>query len=192
MSDAEAQGWGRRGKIGFVAVLGSIAYLIASETVLRPDHEVFYTRPAITAVHCSDFSWGSSCAAAAQFAVANNGRVPQDDLRVTWGHEPHDTQRWSVSWRTSDLVASAKPSAPPQLRAVDGARSFDYEIHALVPNTVVDFEIKCLGCTREDLRAAQNAAFAVTGAGVTEADPRATMFVRFFTNVGRLIGVLAP
>lgn len=180
--------WSRTGKAGVLLVFGSIGMLILSETVLRPDHEVFYSRPTVRA-HCWTAAGQESCWASASFAIANNGRSAQDDVRIDWDV---DAQRWALSCRDSDLIGSAKRRRAPRVQRAEGVATFAYEIRAFDPNTVLDCRLDCLRCAREDVDALKQVAFAVSGEGVVEADPRATMFVRFFVNAGRVLGALSP
>jgi len=188
MRDDSGWGWSRAGRTGFALALVSIGLLIASETVLRPDHEVLYSRPAVSA-RCTTTAGRDRCWASASFAIANNGRVAQDDVRLNWAL---DVQRWSLSCRDSDLIGSTKRRKRPRLRAIAGAGALAYEIRAFDPNTILDCSVDCLRCAREDVLALRRATFTVSGAGVTEADPRSTMFARFFINAGRVLGALSP
>lgn len=180
--------WSRTGKAGFLLVLGSIGMLILSETVLRPDHEVFYSRPKVSA-HCRSAAAGEWCWVSASFAIANNGRVAQDDVRIDWGI---DAQRWPLFCGGSDLIGSAKRRRAPRLQRVANSALLAYQVYSFDPNTILDCSVDCMRCTREDVAALEQAAFAVTGQGAVEADPRATIFLRFFVNAGRLLGALSP
>jgi hypothetical protein len=188
MSDASGPGWRRAGGAGFGLALVSIGVLVASETVLRADHEVFYSQPVLRAT-CGVVAETERCSAVATFSIANNGRVAQDDVRVHWSL---DARRWALSCHDSDLVGSARHRRSPELRSVDGSMVLAVEIRAFDPNTILDCSVNCFHCERHDLRALQDASFEVRGAGVREADPRATMFSRLFLNMGRVIGALSP
>lgn len=188
MSDDGGTFWSRSGKAGFLLVLGSIGMLVLSETVLRSDHEVFYSRPTVSS-HCRTTAGREWCWVSASFAIANNGRVAQDDVRIEWGI---DAQRWPLFCGGSDLIGSAKPRRAPRLTRSEGAATLAYDIREFDPNTILDCSVDCMRCSREDIAALEQAAFAVTGQGVVEADPRATIFVRFFVNAGRVLGALSP
>ncbi len=188
MSDDGRRPWSRTGKAGFLLALGSIGMLLLSETVLRSDHEVFYSRPVVRA-DCWSAAGQEACWASATFAVANNGRVVQDDVRIEWRV---DAQRWRLYCRDSDLIGSAKQRRAPRLQRVAETAELAYEVRSFDPNTILDCNVNCLRCGREDVVALKEAAFAVTGKGAVEADPRATMFTRFFINLGRVIGLFSP
>jgi len=188
MSDRAGKLWSRTGKAGFLLVAGSIGMLILSETALRSDHEVLFSRPVVRS-HCGTTAGQEWCWASATFAVANNGRVAQDDVRIEWGI---DAQHWRLACRDSDLIGSARQRRSPGLRRSEGSATFAYDIRGFDPNTILDCRIDCLRCTREDIVLIERADFAVRGMGVTEADPRTTVFTRFFVNIGRMLGALSP
>jgi len=188
MRDDSRWGWGRAGRTGFALALVSIGLLVASETVLRSDHEVLYSRPVVSA-RCTTAAGRDRCRASASFAIANNGRVAQDDVRLNWAL---DARHWSLSCRDSDLIGSAKRRKRPRLRAIARASALAYEIQAFDPNTILDCSVDCTRCAREDVLALRRATFTVSGTGVSEADPRSTLFARLFINAGRVFGALSP
>ena len=184
-----AQGHWGFGKIAGVAlVAGSLGWLIASETVLKPQHELLYSRLSVRS-YCYEVKKRERCAGEAKFSVANNGSAAQDDVHIRWQHGPG---RWYPTWYVSELVASAKKRAKPKLQISAVADGVDLSIRELDPNVVIDVEFRCNFCTRDDLRLADAGAFSVSGTGATEADPRMTMFGRFFLNIGRAISVVLP
>ena len=188
MSDDGGKLWSRTGKAGFLLVAVSIGIVVLSETVLRSDHEVLFSRPAIRS-HCGTVAGQEWCWASATFAVANNGRVAQDDVRIEWRM---DAQHWRMSCHDSDLIGSARKRGSPDLRRSEGTTMLAYDIRRFEPNTILDCRIDCTRCTREDIALIEQAEFAVTGEGATESDPRATLFARFFINIGRMLGAVSP
>jgi len=188
MADDAHGTWGFGKIAAVVLVAGSLGWLIASETVLKPEHELLYSRLSVRS-HCYEVKKRERCAGEAKFSVANNGKVAQDDVRIEWKHGPG---RWYPTWYVSELVGSTKKRAQPKLHVNGVADGVDLAIRELDPNVVIDFEFHCNFCTRDDLRLADAGEFSVAGSGAKEADPRMTMFGRFFVNIGRMIGVLLP
>jgi hypothetical protein len=168
-----------------IAVLAGLAWLMLSESALRPRHEILY-RLAPVFSQCSGTTAKESCVAEYRLSLANSGLAPQERVEVRW---PAQFAGWSVDWTSSDLVASAGRRADPEVNmSKDG--DFTHEIRNLAPNTLVELTLRCAECSRAQVEGTRQAAVRVEARGkVIERDPRATMLGRAALNAARLLGI---
>ena len=154
-----------------------------SESVMRPEHELLY-RLAVVFSHCAQGAGKESCAAQYRLSVANSGLARHEIVLVRW---PAEFSEWRIDTRSSDLVASVERRAEPEVRSVEEAGTFMHEIRNLDPDTLLEFGISCLGCTRAQAEAPRDAVVRIEARGkVIETDPRPTMFGRAVTNALRI------
>jgi hypothetical protein len=177
-------------RIGWRSVAGggllvSIAWLVASETLLRPEHEILYTGSLFS--QCVPTKEGEVCIARYAVSIANTGRTVRDDVRLEIGRPLRD---WIAGTRASDLVGSTVTRPDPEIgTSVDDEKTV-YDIRRLAPNTVVDFEIRCHPCPREQIRALKDAPLIVHAKGaVVNTEPRSTMFGRALRNLARVLSI---
>ena len=159
--------------------------MIFSESALRPRHEVLYHLSPIVS-QCVPSAASESCVALYRLSLANSGREPQESVEVRW---PAPFAGWQVNWASSDLVASAEPRADPEI-AVSKGGEFAHEIRNLVPNTLVEFSLRCVDCTRAQLEAAREATVRIAARGkIMDREPRTTMLGRAATNAARVMNI---
>jgi len=168
------------------AALAGVAGIVLSQTVLWPKYEVLYSG-GVTAVHCANVEGRQACTFVYEFSVGKTGRNEQESLRIEW---PLDMQRWYVGTQAADIVASARKTQEPRiLPSFESGRTV-YEIDGLVPNTLVEFKVRCMTCTPADLHAMQQAKVKVQARGaVAEADPRVSALRHAIMNLLRVVGL---
>ena len=104
-------------------------------------------------------------------------------MKVRW---PAEFSGWTIESRSGDLVGSAAARGEPNIVAAAG----EHDIRDLEPNTLVEFDLTCSGCSRLQLDAVKHASVSLQAPGrVVEADPRSTMLSRFVNNTLRVIGL---
>ncbi|MBW8905135.1 MAG: hypothetical protein JF611_05620 [Betaproteobacteria bacterium] len=146
-----------------MAALAGLAWLMLSESVLRPRYEVLYHLSPIVS-QCI----GERCVALYRLLVANSGREAQERVDVRW---PAQFAGWQIDWSSSDLQGG-------------------HEIRNLAPNTLVELSVRCLDCTRGELEAARQASVRIEARGkIMEREPRVTMLGRASTNIARVVGI---
>jgi hypothetical protein len=168
-----------------VVVFLGLAWLVLSESALRPRHEILYRlSPALS--QCSSAAAKETCVAEYHLSLANSGLAPQERVAVHW---PAQFAGWSMEWTASDLVASAKRRADPQvILGKDGESA--QEIRDLAPNTLLELTLRCIECSRAQLEATRQAAVRIEARGkVIEREPRTTMLGRAALNAARLLGI---
>ena len=166
-------------------MLAGLAWLMLSESILRPQYEVLYHLSPI-ASQCAGTPAGEQCVALYRLLVANTGRDTQERVEVLW---PTQFAGWQIDWRSGDLVASAEPRADPEIAPHKGG-GFTHEIRNLAPNTLVELSVRCLDCTRGQLEAARQGSVRIEARGkIVEREPRATMLGRAATNAARLVSI---
>jgi hypothetical protein len=166
-------------------LLVSIALLVVSETLLRPEQEILYTGSLFS--HCVPAKEGEICIARYSVSIANNGRAGRDDVRLEIGRPLRD---WVADTRASDLVGSTVARPDPEIgTSIDDEKTV-YDIRRFAPNTVVDFEIGCQPCSRAQIRALKDAPLRVHAKGaVVNTDPRTTMLGRAMRNLARVLSI---
>jgi hypothetical protein len=174
-------GWG-----ALAAVFGGLAWIVLSESLLRPHQELLY-RLSPSFAQCFKKASGEICAAGYRLAIANSGDERQELVQVRW---PAAFSGWLVDWSASDLIASARARANPLVRAAAGGE-LRHEVQGLEPNTLLEFRVSCDGCSRAQIEAASKAAVLIDGRGrILETEPRTTIFGRALTNAARLAAIL--
>ena len=172
--------------IAGAAALAGVAGIVMSQTVLWPKYEVLYSG-GVTAVHCANVEGRQGCTFIYEFSVGNTGRNEQESVRIEW---PLDMQRWYVGTQIADIVASARKTPEPQIRPAFESGKTVYAINRLMPNTVVEFKVRCIVCTPAQLHAMQQAHVTVEARGVvSEADPRVSALRHGVMNLLRLVGL---
>ena len=165
-----------------VTVFAGVAWLVLSETALRPRHELLYRLSPVF----SQCAGKDSCVAEYRLALANSGLAAQERVEVHW---PKQFAGWRVDWAASDLVGSAKPRADPQV-IFSKEGEFAQEIRDLAPNTLLELTLHCVQCTRAQVEAARQAAVRIVARGnVIEGEPRITMLGRAALGAARLFGI---
>jgi hypothetical protein len=164
----------------------AVAGLVLSETLLAPKYELAY-RGGVDAAHCTAIGRSETCSFGYGLAIGNNGKGRQERVRILW---PLDLSGCHVEWQVSDIVAQVRPTPQPQiLTALEAGRTV-HTIEALMPDTMVEFELGCGARTRDELRAMSRKAPKVEARGaVSEADPRASAFWHAVTNLLRVFGL---
>ena len=156
-----------------------------SESALRPRHELLYHLSPVLS-QCLPKDASERCVALFRLSVANSGRDAPDLVTVRW---PGEFAGWQIDWTSSDLVASAKQRAEPEIAMTKGA-DFAHEIRNLAPNTLVEFSVRCLACTRSDLEAARHASVRIDAPGnIMDREPRTTMLGRAAINAARVVNI---
>jgi len=170
--------------IGVAVVLAGLAWIMLSESLLRSKQEVLYRlEPGFA--QCFKKGAGEMCAAQYRLAIANSGVERQDLVQVRW---PAAFAGWEYDWSAGDLVGSARVRANPAVRAAAGGE-LRHEIVAFEPNTLLEFKVRCVACSREQVEAARTAAVRIEARGkVIETEPRTTIFGRAMVNAARLAG----
>jgi len=167
-------------------VLVAAAGIILGETLLAPKFELVY-RGSVDAAYCSHIGKTESCSFGYGLAIGNNGKRPQDSVRIEW---PLDLRACHVRTQVSDIVAQVRPTPQPRILTGFEAGRTVHTISALMPDTMVEFELGCSAFTRAQLRTMQQAHPKVEARGVvSEADPRASAFWRGVTNLLRVFGL---
>ena len=176
---------GRYSTGAIIAVFAGLAWLLLSETALRPRHEILYRLSPVFS-QCSTAGGKDICVADYRLSLANSGVAPQERVEVRW---PSQFTGWTVGWTASDLVASAERRADPQV-ILSKEGEFAQEIRDLAPNTLLELTLHCVQCTRAQLEAARQAVVRIEARGeVIEREPRATMLGRAALNAARLFGI---
>ena len=166
-------------------MFAGLAWLVLSEWVLRPRHEVLYRLSSVFS-QCFSAAAKETCVAQYRLALANSGLAPQERVEVRW---PAQFAGWQVDWAASDLVASAARRADPEV-TVSKDGEFAHEIRNLAPNTLLELTLRCDQCTRAQLDAARQAEVRIEARGkVIEREPRTTMLGRAAINAARLLGI---
>jgi len=156
-----------------------------SESALRPRHEILYHLSSVLS-QCVGPPASENCVALYRLSLANSGRDAQALVQVRW---PAGFSGWQIDWASSDLVASQEPRADAEISAAKGAE-LGHDIRNLAPNTLIEFTVRCLQCTRAQLEAAQQAAVQVDARGkVVDREPRMTLLGRAATNAARVVGI---
>ena len=166
--------------------LFGVAALVLGHVLLSPDYEVLYSG-GMNAVHCRDIQGRQTCVFVYEFSIGNTGKRVQDGLRVEWAL---DLRPWVSGLRVADIIASAKKTRQPRIQMSYAGGTTVYAIDNLMPNTVVDFEWRCLACTPAQLQAMQQARANVVARGtLSEGDPRVSTLRRGATNLLRIFGL---
>lgn len=175
-------------RLAWGGALAGVAGIVLGETLLSPKHEVLYSG-GVTAAHCLTAEGREICIFVYEFSLGNTGKNEQQSVRVEW---PLDMQRWQVGTQAADIVATAKPTPEPQVSSTYDAASTVYTIEGLMPNTVVEFKVRCMACTPADLHAMQQAKVKVQARGaVSEADPRVSAMRHAIINLLRVVGLFS-
>lgn len=168
------------------AMLAGVAGIVLNQTVLSPKYEVLYSG-GVTAVHCANGEGRETCTFIYEFSVGNTGKNEQESLRIEW---PLDMQRWYVGTQVADIVATTRKTPEPRIRPGFEAGKTVYTIDGLMPNTVVEFKVRCMACTPAQLHTMQQAQVIVEARGaVSEADPRVSALSHGFMNLLRVVGL---
>jgi hypothetical protein len=166
--------------------MAGVAGIILGQTVLSPKYEVLYSG-GMTVAHCIGAEGGQTCVFAYEFSLGNTGEREQESVRVEW---PLDMRRWEAGTQVADIIASARKTPEPQIRPEFESGKTVYSINALMPNTMVEFKIRCLACTPAELQAMQQARASVAARGaVSEADPRVSAISHGVMNLLRVFGL---
>lgn len=166
--------------------LFGVAGIVLGHVLLSPDYEVLYSG-GMNVAHCREIQGQQMCAFVYEFSIGNPGKYAQDDLRVEW---PLDLRPWVSGTRVADIIASAKKTHQPRIHMSYAAGATVYAIEELMPNTMVDFEWRCLACTPAQLQAMQQARAKIVARGtVSEGDPRLSALRRGLTNALRIFGL---
>ncbi len=173
-------------RIAWGGALAGVAGIVLGQTLLSPKYEVLYAGGVSTA-HCLTAEGREICVFVYEFSVGNTGKETQEQVRIEW---PLDMQRWYVGTQAADIVASARKTQEPRiLPSFESGRTV-YEIDGLVPNTLVEFKVRCMTCTPADLHAMQQAKVKVQARGaVAEADPRVSALRHAIMNLLRVVGL---
>ena len=167
-------------------VMAGVAGIILGQTVLSPTYEVLYSG-GMTVAHCLSVEGEQACVFVYEFSVGNTGKKQQESLRIEW---PLDMQRWDVGTQVADIVASARKTPEAQIRPTFATGKTVYAISALMPNTMVQFKVRCMACTPLELQAMQQARVSVKARGaVSEADPRVSAISHGIMNLLRIFGL---
>lgn len=179
----------RQGPARWIAGGGALAGvlgIVLNQTVFSPAYEVLY-RGGIYAARCTDVDERSVCAFAYDLTVGNTGRREQDSVRIVL---PLIPQNVGVDTRVADIVGSAAPTPQPQILHEPDSGNTIYTIIGLMPNTLVNFSLRCLTCTPAQLHAMQQAQVRIEARGaVSEADPRLSALRRGAMNLLRVVGL---
>ena len=179
-----ASGWPVR--IAGGSALVSLVVIVLSQTLFAPNYEALY-KGSMTVAHCFDVKGRETCVFTYTLSVGNTGKRSQDTLRIVW---PLDMRGWDVDAQVADIVASASKTQEVKIQRTFESDQAVFEIAALMPNTLVDFRIRCLDCTRYDVQAIRDAHVTVEARGVvTEADPRVSALRHGAMNLLRVIGL---
>lgn len=164
----------------------AVAGLVLSETLFAPKYELVY-RGGVDAAHCTPIGRSETCSFFYALSIGNNGKQRHESVRILW---PLDLRGCHLQWQVSDIVAQVRPTPQPQiLTALEAGRTVN-TIKALMPNTMVEFELGCRASTHEALRAMRQTPLKIEARGVlSEADPRASAFWRAITNLLRVFGL---
>lgn len=175
-------------RLAWGGALAGLAGIVLGQTVLSPTYEVLYSGGVI-AQHCLIIEGGEQCTFVYAFSVGNTGKKEQASVRIEW---PLDMQRWQVGTQVADIVASAKPTPEPQISSSYDAGNTVYTIDGLMPNTLVEFKLRCMACTPADLHAMRQARVGVQARGaVSEADPRVSALRHGIINLLRVVGLFS-
>ena len=167
-------------------VLAGVAGIVLSQTLLSPKYEVLYSG-GVNVAHCTAIEGRRVCTFIYEFSVGNTGKMEQESLRIEW---PLNMQRWYVGTQVADIIASARKTPEPQIRAAFESGRTVYTINRLMPNTVVEFKVRCMVCTPGQLHAMQQARVTVEARGaVSEADPRVSALRHGAINLLRVVGL---
>lgn len=176
---------GRARWIAGGSAFAGVAGIVLGQTLLAPEYEVLYSGGE-TVAHCVEVEQRQTCSLVYELALGNTGKKAQD-LRLTW---PLDMQGWDIATQVSDIIASARKTAPAQIQPAFESGKTLYTINGLMPNTLVQFRVRCLACTPAQLQAMRQARVAIEARGVvTEADPRVSALLHGAMNVLRLFGL---
>lgn len=160
--------------------------IVLSQTLLWPKYEVLYSG-AVSAVHCASVEGRQACSFVYEFSVGNTGKHEQESVRIEW---PLDMQSWYVGTQVADIIASARATPQPRIRAEFVSGKTVYSIDGLMPNTVVEFKARCMACTPGQLHAMQQARVSIEARGaVSEADPRVSALRHGAMNLLRVVGL---
>ncbi|MBE0619047.1 MAG: hypothetical protein IH605_00480 [Burkholderiales bacterium] len=166
--------------------MAGLAGIILGETLLSPEHEVLYSG-SMAVAHCISIGDRQACTFNYDFSIGNTGKQEQESLRIVW---PLDMQDWGVGTHVSDIIASARKTQEPRIRREFESGKTIYAISALMPNTMVLFQVRCLMCTPAELHAMQQARVTVEARGaVSEADPRVSALSHGAMNLLRVFGL---
>lgn len=183
-SNFELPAWARR-LVGGSALV-SVAGIVLSQTLLAPTYEVLYSG-SMTVAHCFNVKGRETCVFTYALSVGNTGKQPQDTVRVVW---PLDMQSWDVGAQVADIVASANRTPEARIRRTSESDRTVYEIDRLMPNTLVEFRVRCLQCAPSDFEAMRQARVSVEARGVvSEADPRVSALRHGAMNLLRVVGL---
>ncbi len=164
----------------------AVAGLVLSETLLAPKYELAY-RGGVDAAHCTAIGRSETCSFGYGLSIGNDGKERQQTVRILW---PLDLSACHVQWQVSDIVAQVRPTPQPQVLTTLEAGKTVHTIRALMPDTMIEFELGCGARTREELRTMQHTHPKVVARGVvSEADPRASAFWHAITNLLRVFGL---
>lgn len=167
-------------------VLGAIAVLVVPE-MLRPEHEILYSGSFVTA-HCPEIQGRKQCVAVYRLSIANNGRVPRDDVRLEWGAT---LDKWTLRTGVSDLIAGTVQRPDPEIVGTPEAGKAVFVIRGFQPNTVIELNLTCTLCLLEEIQALKNAPLSVRGKGaVVNAEPRWTLLGRAVRNLERVVRLM--
>ena len=152
---------------------------------MRPRHEILYHLSPVVS-QCVGPAASDNCVALYRLSLANSGRDAHDLVQVRW---PPQFSGWQVDWATSDLVASAERRAEPEIAMRQGG-DFGHDIRNIAPNTLVEFSVRCVDCTRAQLEAARQTTVQIEAPGkIMEREPRTTMLGRAAINAARVANI---
>lgn len=161
--------------------------VVASETLLRPDHEILYSATLVVA-NCPEIEGRKRCVALYRVSIANSGRARQDAVHVEWGPA---REIWTSSTNVTDLVGSAVKRSDPRITETSAEDRKVFHIRELEPNTLVEIKFSCVLCAPEEIRALRDAQVRVDAKGdVVNTDPRGTIFGRAIRNLVRTLGLI--
>lgn len=173
-------------RLAWGGALAGVAGIVLGETLLSPKYEVLYSGGVI-AQHCLIIEGVEQCTFVYAFSVGNTGKKEQESVRVEW---PLDMQRWQVGTQAADIVASAKPTPEPRIRPSFDTGKTVYTIEGLMPNTLVEFKLRCMACTPAQLHAMQQAHVTVKARGaVSDTEPRISALRHGIINLLRVVGL---